>query len=451
MIVMSFLLLSVDRVPASLLPVTSVVVFLSVVLVLTAILLVLFLYLHSPDLLLSLVNAQINLHSGLRSHQVVLPSSSHTVHFLAGGQRTHPLVLLVHGFGMDSSMWAIIASRLIRRGYYVVAPDLVGFGQTLPVEADSYSFEAQVRRLAEFADAVLDGRRFHIGGTSMGGAIAGIFAAEYPEKVLSAWLLCPAGILSSHTSAFCDKLRQNRVDGNLLLSHTVEDMRDVFTHLFHRPPYVPEGVFRAWAKEKAQRMPVQRRAMEHLTADDQVLLMHHRLGDLRVPLCVAWGRYDEILDVSCVDVIRRKVTAVEPDILLVESGHAITVEQSRVVTKHYLAFVDRLERHNPSSVSASSIGATAAGSAKAAPDMPEHTAGEEGGAQLTSSSPSFLLDHLDAISADTPRDATTVRRRTTAGGEDGEKSDSGEGTVKVDKSQPSETSSAVEAAAISTS
>ena len=437
--------MSLDHLPSSVLTVTSVIVASSAVLCFSLLLLVLFLYLHSPDLLLSLINAQISRFSGLLPHSVLLPSSSHTVHYLAGGNPHHPLILLVHGFGMDSSMWSIIASRLIRRGYYVVAPDLVGYGQTTPVEAESYGFSAQVERMKEFTEQVMGGRRFHIGGTSMGGAVSGIFAARYPDVVLSCWLLCPAGISGSHESAFCKRLHEDRVQGNMLLSHTVDDMREVFHHLFHRPPYVPEGVFRAWAKEKQSRLEVQKKAMAQLTAEDEVLLLHHSLPTITAPLCVAWGQYDEILDVSCVDVIRHKATAHPPhhppDILLVEAGHAITIEQSRPITRHYLEFLDRLEAEQPSALPPTPKGEEEGWRVKEQPAMPDAAQ-----VLLEESKPVFFLDHLDSM--DSPKEGVEkVRRRRVGQKEEGE---GGEGAVKVDETETSMSRESLETASVTT-
>ena len=42
----------------------------------------------------------------------------------------------------------------------------------------------------------LDGEPFHLIGMSMGGALAGLFAAEYPEHIHCLTLMCPASKLS---------------------------------------------------------------------------------------------------------------------------------------------------------------------------------------------------------------------------------------------------------------
>lgn len=44
----------------------------------------------------------------------------------------------------------------------------------------------------------LDKRSFHVVGTSMGGNVAGVYAASYPDYLCGATLICPAGKHSRH-------------------------------------------------------------------------------------------------------------------------------------------------------------------------------------------------------------------------------------------------------------
>lgn len=39
----------------------------------------------------------------------------------------------------------------------------------------------------------LNRKPFHLVGTSMGGNVAGVYAAQYPEDICSLTLICPAG------------------------------------------------------------------------------------------------------------------------------------------------------------------------------------------------------------------------------------------------------------------
>jgi hypothetical protein len=94
-----------------------------------------------------------------------------------------------------------------------------------------------------------------------------------------------------------------------------------------------------------------------------------------------------------VDVIRQKVRVVEPDILVVDSGHAITVEQSRAITCHYERFLDRLERKHPSSLPEML-------KVKGAARIPEAV----GGSETEPTAASFLIEKIEALKEDeTPR------------------------------------------------
>lgn len=48
--------------------------------------------------------------------------------------------------------------------------------------------------LCQFVECIkLNKKPFHLVGTSMGGNVAGVYAAQYPEDICSLTLICPAG------------------------------------------------------------------------------------------------------------------------------------------------------------------------------------------------------------------------------------------------------------------
>ncbi len=109
--------------------------------------------------------------------------------YLHGGAG-EPL-LLVHGFGADKNNFTRVA-RLLTPHYRVVIPDLPGFGEASKPADASYAIADQVERLRQFAQG-LGLKRVHLGGSSMGGFIATLWAAKYPHEVASLWLLAPGG------------------------------------------------------------------------------------------------------------------------------------------------------------------------------------------------------------------------------------------------------------------
>jgi esterase len=96
-----------------------------------------------------------------------------------GDQHRPPLVLL-HGLPSDHSSWAAVAPDLAAAGYRVIAPDLRGHGAS--ARTRSYSLEQMRDDVRQLADGLgLD--RFVLGGHSMGGTVATLFAERYPGRL----------------------------------------------------------------------------------------------------------------------------------------------------------------------------------------------------------------------------------------------------------------------------
>jgi 3-oxoadipate enol-lactonase len=98
-----------------------------------------------------------------------------------------PVLLLVHGFPLDHTMWRHQIDEF-SRGYRVISPDLRGFGQSSLGEG-----EVTMRRYADDLAALLDRlavrERVVFCGLSMGGYIAWQFWQKYSDR-LAALVLC---------------------------------------------------------------------------------------------------------------------------------------------------------------------------------------------------------------------------------------------------------------------
>jgi esterase len=95
------------------------------------------------------------------------------------GDRAAPPLVLLHGMPSDGSTWAGVAPELSTR-CRVITPDQRGHGAS--ARTATYSLEEMREDLREFADALgLD--RFVLGGHSMGGTVATLFAERYPSRL----------------------------------------------------------------------------------------------------------------------------------------------------------------------------------------------------------------------------------------------------------------------------
>lgn len=108
---------------------------------------------------------------------------------------TRPVLLLVHGAGMDHSAWAQQSRALAHSGFAVLAPDLPGHGRSGGEPLTT------VPLIAQWLAALLDGLgvgRAIVAGHSLGGLVALHLAAHYPERVNRLFLLAAAAALPVH-------------------------------------------------------------------------------------------------------------------------------------------------------------------------------------------------------------------------------------------------------------
>jgi pimeloyl-ACP methyl ester carboxylesterase len=89
-----------------------------------------------------------------------------------------PAVLLIHGIAGSSRTWEHVIP-LLAREYTVVAPDLVGHGESAKPAGD-YSLGAQASTLRDLL-SVLGIERVTVVGQSFGGGVAMQFSYQFPE------------------------------------------------------------------------------------------------------------------------------------------------------------------------------------------------------------------------------------------------------------------------------
>jgi pimeloyl-ACP methyl ester carboxylesterase len=81
-----------------------------------------------------------------------------------------PPLLLIHGIGSQWQMWTPVMDRLAEQRD-VIALDLPGFGESLPIDGAAPSIPELAGSVARFAEE-LGVERPHVAGNSLGGAVA---------------------------------------------------------------------------------------------------------------------------------------------------------------------------------------------------------------------------------------------------------------------------------------
>ncbi len=259
--------------------------------------------------------------------------------YLEGGDG-EPLIL-VHGFGADKDHWTRVA-RYLTRHYRVIAPDLPGFGDsTQRIDLD-YSYAAQARRLHDFVSA-LDLPAVHMGGSSMGGGVAGAYATLFPEAVKSLWLVAPGNVVSPEDSDFFTVLKSGA--DNPLIPDSPETLATTLDYLFHKKPFMPPAIVGMLSEQAAAEKGIREIIFHALIQEKEIL--NTQLGESEIPTLVLWGEQDRVIDKSAAGVLcgaLKKAVCV----ILSPAGHLPMIEQPSASAKAFLSF----QKHPPQETAA---------------------------------------------------------------------------------------------------
>ena len=248
--------------------------------------------------------------------------------YLAGGKGE--TLLLIHGFGANKDNWTRV-SKYLTPHFSVIAPDLVGFGESARPEGAGYTIMEQMERVKAFADK-LKLKSFHLGGSSMGGNISAAFAATYPDYIKSLWLLAPAGVYSSEPSEMSGLLKKGE---NPLIAKDRDGYNGVLDFVFYEKPFIPGPVADAFAAEAIRNKPINDIVFKAIhgkpLATDEVL------KGCTIPTLVVWGKNDRVLHSSGANILGRTMKNAEV-ILMDETGHLPMIEKAFEAGQDFLRF-----------------------------------------------------------------------------------------------------------------
>lgn len=221
--------------------------------------------------------------------------------YYEGGTGT--TMVLLHGFASNKQVWLPVA-KLLTPHFHLIIPDLPGWGESSRSAGASYDIDAQAQRLAAFVQA-LQLHRFMLVGHSMGGAIAGVYAAAHPDQVAELALV----------DAFGLKSRPNAFDNQALAGKDpfVYDDRAGFERAialaFVKPPDIPGRFVDVLVRRNQRDHAFIQRTFHALRQPSQYLAVQQRLGQLTMPVLGLWCHGDRIVDISALDSLRNGLTS----------------------------------------------------------------------------------------------------------------------------------------------
>ena len=255
--------------------------------------------------------------------------------YVEGGKQNGPPLVLLHGYGGSYADW-LLAAKYLTDNFRVIIPDLPGWGASTRLPDANYGYAAQVGRLHGFADALHLGE-IAIAGHSMGGAIAGVYAATYPKDVAALVLVDSAGVPFKE-NAFVRELKSGKSPFDI-------DDRAQFRHLesllFAHPPSVPARIQDVFVDKSKGERTFDDKVLREIAAPHERNALQAKLPDITAPTLAIWCTKDQIIDVSALDSIRKGLTRA-PNIgvtELTDCGHMSIMEKPREVAQSITRFV----------------------------------------------------------------------------------------------------------------
>ncbi|XP_061074945.1 monoacylglycerol lipase ABHD6 [Conger conger] len=249
-----------------------------------------------------------------------------------GKMGTKPSVLMLHGFSTHKDMWLSVA-KFLPKHVHLVCVDMPGHEGTSRTSAQDYSIDGQVLRIHQFVESIrLNKKPFHLVGTSMGGNVAGVYAARYPSDVSGLTLICPAGLKQPHESRFVKHLRALEKAQNIqnipLIPSTSEEMDQMIKLVSHIRYKIPQQILQGLVDVRIPHNDFYREAFMEIVGENSRYSLHDNMHLITAPVQVIWGKQDQVVDVSGASVLEDALPACQVH-LLDNCGHSVPVERPR--------------------------------------------------------------------------------------------------------------------------
>ena len=251
-----------------------------------------------------------------------------TIHYWDVG--SGPVVVLVHGLGSNKAIdWGRVVAPLSQK-YRVIALDQIGFGQSDKPMID-YTIQTYVDFLNEFLHQLKIARP-SLMGESLGGWISAKYALQAsndahmvpPEKLV---LVDAAG------------LKQDRPIPDLNPS-SLASQRNLLKMVFYDTSWVNDDVVRKGLEDRirANISYTVHSVINNPHLNDEML--DGKLGDIRVPTLVVWGKQDALLPLESGEKYAGQIPGAKL-VTFDKCGHVPPVEKTAEFVSAVTAFLGK--------------------------------------------------------------------------------------------------------------
>jgi pimeloyl-ACP methyl ester carboxylesterase len=256
------------------------------------------------------------------------------VRYVDRGQRSAPVVVLLHGFASSLDTWDTVIPALEKKGFRVVALDLKGFGWSDRPEGD-YSPQAQ----AKLVYGLLDQRGVTSASFvahSWGSSVALAAALQQPDRV-SRLALYDAWVYEEQLPTFFHWARQGGVGETMFALWYKERPDDKMAQAFYDPKLVTEKLVEE--VEAALDRPGTVAAALAAVRGQRYVDLQRKYRTIKKPTILLWGREDQVTTLRFGERLSKEM----PDAKLVvypQCGHFPMIEASSSSTADLVTFLE---------------------------------------------------------------------------------------------------------------
>ncbi|KAJ8257937.1 hypothetical protein GJAV_G00191340 [Gymnothorax javanicus] len=253
-----------------------------------------------------------------------------------------PSILMLHGFSSNKDGWLSLV-KFLPKHLHLLCLDIPGHGGTTRTSTDDYSVPGQVRRIHQFVESVrLNKKPFHLMGSSLGGSLAGVYAAFYPEHIFGLTLVCPGGLRAPIQSRFEEHLLVLQKAGVSttcpLIPTTPQEMEDMMQLCSHVRFRIPQQILQGMVDVRLPHNGFYRECFKKVIEEESRYCLHDHMHKITAPVQVIWGKQDEVVDVSGTTVIAEVVPGCQVE-LLDNCGHSVVKERPKKTAKLIMDFI----------------------------------------------------------------------------------------------------------------
>jgi pimeloyl-ACP methyl ester carboxylesterase len=249
-----------------------------------------------------------------------------------------PPVLLLHGANLSLESWEPWLQRL-EGAVRLIAVDLPGHGLTGAIAEGDYSLSGMVAFVDAFTRCLRLDQPFVLAGHSYGGEIAWRFAIQHPERIAKLILVAPAGLSEAGGPSGRIYRLVRRPLGPLLLHLLASRERfaaGLRATFYDEALVTPDMIERCWQFSRRRGTPAA--TIARIRSQRLEPAMIARLGEIRAPTLILWGRDDPVFPAQLGNVLTKSI----PNARLIgyeSCGHHPMAEQSERTSSDVIAFL----------------------------------------------------------------------------------------------------------------